>query len=459
MEDIKSITVTKGEGTLDIINPTNFPLIGHGTQGAVFKLSEKRCVKIYANKEQATMEEEALKAGQHLSFMPKVFETGPNYIIMDYFNAPTLKEYLKNSMYMKESLAKKLLALLKELNQSGYSMVDAPLRHIFVLENEELKVIDHVNAFKREHPVPIKLLRELKLILLKESFLMHVAKLEPKIYREWQNFFNEREIDFRNIEVVTGGSGNSVNVNSALPLPLVGQGHQGAVYRVSDDQCVKIYPNSDNAKQEKEVLVSCQHLPFIPRVFETSTNYILMEYLLGPDLNSFLKKQRAFQRSLPEFITRQILEMLKTMKDEGFKLIDAPLRHTILTINGLKLIDHVYSFTREQERPLELFKDLSLLNYLDPFLEQVKSMDLEIYHDWTNTPLPPIQEKINYTGPHIQDEEKLNIKTPEQIVKEILIRDNSITLNHQERSVNLNPAVKARKRVRKKRRWKRRRKR
>ncbi|OEH93096.1 hypothetical protein [Bacillus solimangrovi] len=423
MTNFKSITVTKGEGTLIIDNPTNFPLVGHGAQGAVFKLSEDRCVKIYENTEQAKMEQESLKAGQHLSFMPKVYETGSNYVIMDYFYAPTLKDYLKNSMHMEESMAKKLLTILKELKQAGYNVVDAPLRHIFVLENEELKLVDHVNAFYKTSPFPIKLLRDLKLILLKESFLMHVKKLEPKLYKEWDMFFNGNDIDLKTISVVPGGSGTSVKVDTAFRPKLVGQGHQGAVFRLSEDQCVKVYPNVNHAQQEKEVLVSCKHLPFIPKALKTSSNYILMEYLLGPDLNSFLKKQRAFQRTLPEDITRQILEILKMMKAEGFKQIDAPLRHTFLTIDGLKLIDHVYSFTREQDRPLELFEDLQLLNYLDPFLEQVKAIDPKTYNDWTESPIPPIIDTLNYTGPHIKDEEMQKIKSPEQIVNELLIRD------------------------------------
>ena len=63
------------------------------------------------------------------------------------------------------------------------------------------------------------------------------------------------------------------------------------------------------------------------------------------------------------------------MEKSGFKQIDAPLRHIIVTNNGFKLVDHVYSFSREQDRPLELFKDLHERNFLDSFLEQVKSID------------------------------------------------------------------------------------
>ncbi|MFH0069554.1 hypothetical protein [Peribacillus sp. NPDC056705] len=384
MEDYKTITVTKGEKSLEIHNPTTYTLIGMGAQGAVFKLSEDKCVKIYSDPVQAEMEEEALKAGKHLPFMPMVYETGPNYIVMEYFNAPTLKEYLRNCTYIPDSIVKKLLYILKELKQANFTMLDAPLRHIFVVGNEELKVIDHVNSFKRMHPVPLKLLRDLNIILLKESFLAQVKKLEPDTFNEWKDYFNQNNLDFRNIPVLSGGSGNGVKVDSAITQTLIGKGHQGAVYRVSENTCVKLYGKTEHADQEKMVLLSSQDLPFIPKVFETGPNYILMEYLLGPDLNTFLKKQTV----LSEDITRRLLYILKTMESSGFKQIDAPLRHIIITKNGFKLVDHVYSFSREQKRPLELFKDLRERNFLDAFLEQVKAIDPDTYAEWTKTPIP-----------------------------------------------------------------------
>ncbi|KQU24490.1 hypothetical protein ASG65_17855 [Bacillus sp. Leaf13] len=384
MEDFKTITVSKGEKSLEIHNPTTYSLIGMGAQGAVFKLTEDKCVKIYSDPVQARMEEEALKAGQHLPFMPVVYETGSNYIVMEYFNAPTLKEYLRNCTYIPDSIVKKLLYILKELKQAKFTMIDAPLRHIFVLGNEDLKVIDHVNSFKRMHPVPLKLLRDLKIILLKDSFLAQVKQLEPETFNEWENYFNHNSLDYRNIPVLSGGSGSGVKVDSAITQTLIGKGHQGAVYRVSEDQCVKLYGKTEHADQEKKVLLSSQDLPFIPKVFETGPNYILMEYLLGPDLNTFLKKQSV----LSEDITKRLLYILKTMEKSGFKQIDAPLRHIIITKNGFKLVDHVYSFSREQKRPLELFKDLRERNFLDSFLEQVQAIDPDTYAEWTKTPIP-----------------------------------------------------------------------
>ncbi|MFJ1136688.1 hypothetical protein [Bacillus cereus group sp. BfR-BA-01354] len=378
MKDFKAITVTKGKKHLEIHNPTNYSMIGTGSQGAVFKLSEDKCVKIYSDPAQAKREGKILKAGQHLSFMPVVYDVGSNYIVMEYYNAPTLKDYLKGCMYIPVSIVVKLLNILKKLKQTKFTMIDASLHNIFVVNNEVLKVIGHEDSFQKKYPVPLQLLRDLQMILLKDSFLAQVKNLEPDTFYKWDKYFNRSSLDFRKITVQHGGPGNGVKVASAITQTLIGKGHQGAVYRVSEDRCVKIYGKIEHAIQEKNVLLSSQHLPFIPKVFETGPNYILMEYLSGPDLNTFLKKQSM----LSEDITRQLLYILKKMKKSGFKQIDIPLRHIIITSNGFKLVDHVYSFSREQKIPLELFKNMEERKFLDSFLEQVKAINPSIYAKW-----------------------------------------------------------------------------
>jgi predicted Ser/Thr protein kinase len=390
MVDFELIKVTKGPKTLLIDNPTNYPLIGMGAQGAVFKLSEERCVKIYSNTLQAKMELEALKAGQHLAFFPRLFGYGENYIVMEYFNAPTLKEYLRNCTYIPESITRKLLYILGEMRKAQFTMVDAPLRHIFVLENEELKVIDHVNAFKRVHPVPLKLLRDLNMMLLKESFLSQVRKFERDTYQTWQRYFDENKIDYRNIPVFSGGDGEGVKVDSAISQTLIGAGHQGAVYRIAEDRCVKIYGKPEHCEMEKTILLANQGLSFIPKVYESGNNYVVMEYLVGPDLNSFLKKQT----TLPPVVTKLLLDILTSQKQAGFKQIDAPLRHVFVTNNGFKMVDHVYSYSRLQERPLELFQNLYERGFLTDFLEQVKVLDPDTHAEWTKTPIPLTEEEV-----------------------------------------------------------------
>jgi hypothetical protein len=48
LEDFKTIIVSSGKKAVTIVdNPTSYPMIGKGKQGAVFKLSPDCCVKIF----------------------------------------------------------------------------------------------------------------------------------------------------------------------------------------------------------------------------------------------------------------------------------------------------------------------------------------------------------------------------------------------------------------------------
>jgi hypothetical protein len=86
---------------------------------------------------------------------------------------------------------------------------------------------------------------------------------------------------------------------------------------------------------------------------------------------------------MPMEVTAKLLEMLTIMKNAGFKQIDAPLRQIIITNNGFKLVDHVCSFSRDQNRRLELLKDLFIRDFLNSFLEQIRLLDPKTYADWT----------------------------------------------------------------------------
>ena len=77
------------------------------------------------------------------------------------------------------------------------------------------------------------------------------------------------------------------------------------------------------------------------------------------------------------------------------------------------MVDHVYSFSRIQERPLELFQNLHERGFLDAFLEHVKVLDPATHADWTKTPIPLTDEEaqleirnIEYQGRRVHSRKK-----------------------------------------------------
>ncbi|MDM5224419.1 serine/threonine protein kinase [Peribacillus sp. NJ11] len=193
MNDFSSITVTRRgkEEELVVNNPTSYPLIGKGIQGAVFKLTEDRCVKIFLKPKNVKKEKEAMIKGQGLPFMPKFFESGPNYIIMEYIDGPSLRDYLKEQGTISESITQQLVNMKKEMNRLGFTNLDRCVtRHIFVDNQHVLRVVDHANSYDWK-PIPVRLLDSLSELGLIDPFLRQVKVLDSELYSEWNNFLSK----------------------------------------------------------------------------------------------------------------------------------------------------------------------------------------------------------------------------------------------------------------------------
>jgi predicted Ser/Thr protein kinase len=191
VEDFKSISVAsvrKGDKVEIVHNPTSYPLIGRGNQGAVFKIASDQCVKIYPKQVHALSESEVLKAAQESPIVPKLYEVGENYIIMEYIEGPSLKEYLESKGNVTEDVTKKILFLLEEMKRLKFTRLDTRLKEIIVTKQGELKVVDLVSHFIKKYDRPKLLLTGLKKLGLLSSFLEQVKTIDPQSYLEWIDF-------------------------------------------------------------------------------------------------------------------------------------------------------------------------------------------------------------------------------------------------------------------------------
>lgn len=188
MKDFRLISVTQAPNNqLNIYNPTNYALIGQGAQGAVFKISDDRCVKIYVSDEYAIREYSSYQAVKNSALLLKIYGKGVNYIIMEYLRGPSLELYLQGMGMIPQWVTKQILFVLKEMKRFHFTKIDSFLRHIFIVKNHKVKIIDLVNAYTVRDSFPSRLFGDLKRLGLLNTFLQQVQVLDPKIYLEWQN--------------------------------------------------------------------------------------------------------------------------------------------------------------------------------------------------------------------------------------------------------------------------------
>lgn len=201
MEDLHSLleAIGKFEGMsfrkIDFEKLTDYPLVGRGAQGAVFKIAPDRVVKVYKHQEDVDTESEVLKAAQESTIVPKLYEIGPKYVIMEYIEGPSLDQYLEANPVMTEELSGKILFMLKEMKRLKFTRLDARLRHILVSTQGDLKVIDHVNSFIKQFSRPELMMGELKQLGVLSIFLEHVKNLDPESYNEWVDLAKDSKKD------------------------------------------------------------------------------------------------------------------------------------------------------------------------------------------------------------------------------------------------------------------------
>lgn len=186
---LKEIKVTNLDGQdVEVMNNSPLEMIGKGRQGAVFKVNDEICIKIFGNTEDCDREYYALSLGQKTSFFPKLYGKGRLYIAMEMIRGVDLREYLQ-SQPLTEKLSHKLIDLLITFKEIGFDRIDHHKRQIFIQPDGSLKVIDVARAVWRDrvYPYPRKLLNSLG-EEYKETFLCHVKALSPELYREWEHY-------------------------------------------------------------------------------------------------------------------------------------------------------------------------------------------------------------------------------------------------------------------------------
>ncbi|MBE6050448.1 MAG: hypothetical protein E7214_07270 [Clostridium sp.] len=167
------------------LNIQSLELLGKGTQGSVYKINDNRCIKIF-KKETAFKEElHSLLIAQIDNHFPRLYEYGDNYIIRELVSGISLDNYLKvNPLDL--NVCNKIIEIYNAMNYVGYSRLDSALFHLFLLSNNNIKIIDTAKAMKKKYSYPRILLHDLDKLNFKNKFLKFVKINHSDLYSNWQ---------------------------------------------------------------------------------------------------------------------------------------------------------------------------------------------------------------------------------------------------------------------------------
>ncbi|GKV65751.1 MULTISPECIES: protein kinase family protein [Sporosarcina] len=120
-------------------------LIGTGRSAFVFKVtSTNKAMKVFfPNLAYISIEEaEIYQSLQGIHYFPSIYETGSNYIIMDYIEGYTLFECMTYGVVITADHIKEIDYALSLASAAGLNPSDIHLRNIFITSDGNIKLID-----------------------------------------------------------------------------------------------------------------------------------------------------------------------------------------------------------------------------------------------------------------------------------------------------------------------------
>lgn len=168
------------------ININQLQLLGKGTQGKVYKIDEEKCIKVFKRKNYCENEVFTLLISQNDSHFPKLYSYGDNYIIRELIKGIDLDKYLLNNS-LTPALSNKILELYDAMYRVVFSRLDTALFHIFITDNEDIKLIDTARAMSKNVVYPTLIINALNDLGYKNQFLSYVKIVRPDILKKWRN--------------------------------------------------------------------------------------------------------------------------------------------------------------------------------------------------------------------------------------------------------------------------------
>lgn len=171
----------------DGININELQLLGSGTQGKVYKIDSKKCIKIFKKKQSCKDETHTLLMAQTNSHFPKIYSYGEKHIIREYIDGIELDKYLLSNC-LTPDISSKLIELYEAMYSIGYARLDSALFHIFLTPLNDIKLIDTSKAMKKKSIYPNLIIKGLDDLGCKEEFLNFVQTERPEIYARWLKY-------------------------------------------------------------------------------------------------------------------------------------------------------------------------------------------------------------------------------------------------------------------------------
>lgn len=163
--------------------------LGKGKEGAVYLTPEGFALKIFYKTKKAKAEVQLLEKVKESRFFPNVMFIANNMVLREYVYGETLKDYIKKNG-LSYNLSKEIIDLIEDFKSMKFKRLNIRNAHIFVDNNEQIKVIDPRKIFSKNTPYPKDIIKILVKLDLFEEFLKNLLEYKPQLIKYWVAGYN-----------------------------------------------------------------------------------------------------------------------------------------------------------------------------------------------------------------------------------------------------------------------------
>ncbi|WP_157950139.1 serine/threonine protein kinase [Vallitalea okinawensis] len=164
------------------INTRDLIRIGGGKEGAIYMTPDRKVLKVYLYPQRCISEYKILREMEGNKYFPNVFECKGRFMLREYVEGIHFRDYIKENGLSKK-LAMTLIDFAEEFDKIGYVDFDGLNKHVLILNDNEIKVIDPVK--KRKTKLYVYLIRDLNKLGVLNDFIDILRKKRPDLALKW----------------------------------------------------------------------------------------------------------------------------------------------------------------------------------------------------------------------------------------------------------------------------------
>ena len=174
----------------NVMELQNCKLLGSGAEGTVYLSDEGYAIKCFRKIKAAKSEDEILEITKDSRFFPRPIIRFSNIMVREYVSGENLFEHLTRKG-LSYKLSCEIVDLLEDLKSLEFTRLNVRNSHIFIDEEDNLRVIDPRKSFSKIEPYPKDIISILVKANLYDRFLQDVLTYNPKLLPYWTNAYNE----------------------------------------------------------------------------------------------------------------------------------------------------------------------------------------------------------------------------------------------------------------------------